>query len=42
MSPLLPGGALFSRLSLVSHRLYRTTGTMLFTYSVEGAPLGGV
>lgn len=38
--PLLPGGALRSRLTLVSHRLYRTTGTMLFTYSVEGAALG--
>jgi dihydrofolate reductase len=38
--PLLPGGELRSRLTLVSHRLYRTTGTMLFTYSVEGAALG--
>jgi len=35
-----PGGALRTRLALVSHRLYRTTGTMLFTYSVEGAALG--
>lgn len=38
--PLLPGGALRSQLTLVSHRLYRTTGTMLFTYSVGGAALG--
>jgi dihydrofolate reductase len=38
--PLLPGGALQSKLTLLSHRLYRTTGTVLFTYAVEGAPLG--
>ena len=38
--PLLPGGELRSRLTLLSHRLYRTTGTMILTYGVEGAPLG--
>lgn len=38
--PLLPGGALKTRLTLLSHRLYRTTGTVLYTYAVEGAALG--
>lgn len=39
--PLLPGGPLLTRLHLRSHRLYRTTGIVLYTYAVEGAALGG-
>ncbi len=38
--PLLPGGPLRTRLTLLSHRVYRTTGTLLYTYAVEGAALG--
>lgn len=38
--PLLPGGALHTKLSLMSHVLYRTSGIVIFTYSVDGAPFG--
>ena len=40
--PLLPGGALHTRLSLVSHRVYRASGIVLHTYAVDGAGPGGV
>ena len=40
--PLLPGGAAHTRLSLVSHRVYASTGIALHTYSVDGATAGGV
>ena len=40
--PLLPGGAAHTRLSLVAHRVYASTGIALHTYSVDGATAGGV
>jgi len=40
--PLLPGGALQTRLSLVSHRVYGTSGMALHTYAVRvGTPGAG-
>ena len=38
--PLLPGGALHTRLRLLGHRLYPRTGTLLCRYAVERASRG--
>lgn len=40
--PLLPGGAMHTKLSLVSHRVYKTSGIVLHTYSVDSVAQGGV
>lgn len=40
--PLLPGGALHTKLSLVSHRVFRASGIVLHTYAVDGAAARGV
>lgn len=40
--PLLPGSALHTKLSLVSHRVYEASGIVLHTYAVDGATPRGV